>query len=63
MAMYTYECACGQVLEISHNITEDPEIECNNCDGMMYRKIVPIGGVSFKGSGFYKTDQGGGGRS
>lgn len=63
MPLYKYECACGQILHISHTITEEPEIECNNCDGMMERKIEGVGGINFKGTGFYSTDQGGRGRS
>lgn len=56
MPIYTYECACGQVLEIQHSMKEDPDIECDNCDGMMQRKpSVPQ--IQFKGKGFYSTDK------
>lgn len=56
MPTYDYECACGQILEIQHSITDEPDIECNNCDGMMQRKIsVPE--IRFNGKGFYSTDK------
>lgn len=57
MPVYRYECACGQVWDVSHSIFDDPEFECDNCSGTMERKIsVPA--VSFKGPGFYSTDKG-----
>ena len=57
MPVYRYECACGQVWDVTHSIFDDPEFECDNCGGMMERKIsVPA--VSFKGPGFYSTDKG-----
>lgn len=59
MPIYVYDCACGQVLDIFHSIAENPDIECNNCDSMMQRKIQNIRGVSFKGKGFAINDQGG----
>jgi len=63
MPLYTYSCSCGDEIEIVHSITEDPEIACGICDEPMKRKIGNIGGVRFKGNGFYSTDQGGRGRS
>ena len=57
MPIYTYECPCGQVLDINHPISETPDIECNNCDSMMH-KVFGVAGIHFKGSGFYTTDKG-----
>jgi len=51
-----YECKCGRKLEISHTITEDPEINCNECEGKMQRKITGVGAINFKGNGFYSKD-------
>lgn len=56
MPNYVYECSCGQTLEITHSIHDDPDIECNNCDSMMYR-VMQGAHVSFKGAGFYSTDK------
>ena len=57
MPIYTYECPCGQVLDINHPMSETPDIECNNCDSMMH-KVFGVAGIHFKGSGFYTTDKG-----
>jgi len=46
-------------MHVTHSITEDPEIKCTDCGEMMGRKMSAPS-VSFKGSGFYSTDQGGG---
>jgi len=58
-----YECKCGRKLEISHTITEDPEINCNECEGKMQRKITGVGAINFKGKGFYSTGLGGRGQA
>lgn len=56
MPSYVYGCECGQVLDITHSITEDPDIECNNCDSMM-RRIPQSTTVTFGSGGFYTTDK------
>jgi putative FmdB family regulatory protein len=56
MPTYVYECACGQVIDLQHSIHEDPDIECDNCDSMMQRKVQGAY-VTFKGTGFYSTDK------
>jgi putative FmdB family regulatory protein len=56
MPSYVYECECGQIYDVTHSIHEDPDIECDNCGGSMYRKMQGAN-VSFKGSGFYSTDK------
>jgi putative FmdB family regulatory protein len=53
---YVYECPCGQIFDVIHSIHEDPDVECDNCGGYMFRK--PQGAYTqFKGSGFYSTDK------
>jgi len=32
-----YECPCGQVLHINMKPSEDPDIECDHCEGIMER--------------------------
>lgn len=54
--IYVYECACGRIFDVIHSITEEPEVECDNCGSTMSRK-PSIPSVSFKGSGFYSTDK------
>ena len=56
MPTYVYECACGQIFDVVHSILEDPDVECNNCRGVMYR-IPQAPEVNFNGSGFYSTDK------
>jgi putative FmdB family regulatory protein len=56
MPNYVYECACGQVYDVTHSIHEDPDVECDNCGGTMERKMQGAY-VAFKGSGFYSTDK------
>jgi len=36
-------------------ITEEPLVDCPECDGQVHRVIQPVG-IIFKGSGFYVTD-------
>jgi putative FmdB family regulatory protein len=57
MPIYTYECACGQVLDVTHGMFEEFELECDNCDSMMDRKFSAPA-IQFKGSGFYSNDKG-----
>jgi putative FmdB family regulatory protein len=53
---YEYRCkTCGQHLEIVQAFTDDPLTECPTCSGEL-RKVFGAVGISFKGSGFYKTD-------
>lgn len=56
MPVYTYECACGQVFDVTHSIFDDPEVECDNCGNTMQR-VISAPEIQFKGSGFYSTDK------
>lgn len=56
MPAYLYVCPCGEELDVIHSITQNPDIECSNCGGYMFRK--PQGAFTqFKGQGFYSTDK------
>jgi putative FmdB family regulatory protein len=56
MPTYEYVCTdCGKQLEVVQSFTDDALTECPSCAGRL-RKIFGNVGVSFKGSGFYKTD-------
>jgi len=55
MPIYRYECLCGEAYDVTHSITEDPQIDCENCGGDMSRIPQPPQ-VSFSGPGFYSTD-------
>lgn len=56
MPTYEYACKqCGEHLEVVQSFTDDALTECPNCSGQL-RKVFGSIGVTFKGSGFYKTD-------
>ncbi len=61
MPIYEYRCRdCGEALEVRQAFTDDALTECPHCKGSL-RKIFSTPGISFKGSGFYKTDSRSGG--
>ena len=56
MPTYEYRCkGCGHELEVQQSFTDDPLTECPECQGQL-RKVFGNIAVTFKGSGFYKTD-------
>src|SRR4051812_5345322 len=56
MPTYEYRCkSCGEHIEIVQSFKDDPLTVCPSCDGELRKVFSPIG-ISFKGSGFYKTD-------
>jgi putative FmdB family regulatory protein len=53
---YEYRCkGCGRHLEVVQAFTDDALTTCEDCGGDL-RKVFGSVGISFKGSGFYKTD-------
>jgi putative FmdB family regulatory protein len=58
MPTYEYRCkACGDQLEVVQSFTDDALTDCPTCgaEGQL-RKVFGNIGITFKGSGFYKTD-------
>ncbi|MFN8052513.1 MAG: FmdB family zinc ribbon protein [Acidimicrobiales bacterium] len=56
MPTYDYRCKdCGHEFEIHQSFSEDALTVCPVCQGNL-RKVFSAVGISFKGSGFYKTD-------
>lgn len=56
MPVYEYEClSCGKILEITQRFSDDPLIECPDCNGAV-RKLISRTSFVLKGSGWYKTD-------
>src|SRR5436309_15767039 len=56
MPTYEYACkSCGHHLEVVQSFKDEPLRICPNCDGELRKVFSPIG-ITFKGSGFYKTD-------
>jgi putative FmdB family regulatory protein len=62
MPIYEYKCPNGHVFEVFQKMTDDPAETCEVCgEGPVQRVLYPVA-VHFKGSGFYSTDYGRGGR-
>src|SRR3954466_13273602 len=56
MPTYEYRCkSCGHELEVQQSFADDALRECPECQGEL-RKVFGNIAVTFKGSGFYKTD-------
>jgi len=57
MPTYEYRCkSCGEHLEVVQSFTDDALTSCPSCGAEQLRKVFGAVGISFKGSGFYKTD-------
>ena len=57
MPTYEYRCkSCGHGLEVVQSFTDEPLTKCPNCKKKQLRKVFGSIGITFKGSGFYKTD-------
>jgi len=53
---YEYVCkSCGEHVEVVQSFSDDSLTECPTCGGPL-RKVFGSIGISFKGSGFYRTD-------
>ncbi len=56
MPKYEYACkSCGEHLEVTQSFTDEPLTECPACGGRL-RKVFGVPVITFKGSGFYRTD-------
>jgi putative FmdB family regulatory protein len=56
MPTYSYRCTeCGTAFDIQQAFTDDSLTECPTCGGRL-RKLFTTVGVTFNGSGFYRTD-------
>ncbi|MGO1181927.1 MAG: FmdB family zinc ribbon protein [Micrococcaceae bacterium] len=63
MPTYAYACKdCGHAFDAVQSFTDDALTTCPNCEGTLRKKFGAVG-VSFKGSGFYRTDSRSGGSS
>ncbi|MFZ0324068.1 MAG: FmdB family zinc ribbon protein, partial [Actinomycetes bacterium] len=60
---YAYACTeCGHEFEVVQSITDPTLTACERCSGPVRKVFHPVG-VTFKGSGFYRTDSRAGGGS
>jgi len=56
MPTYSYRCtACDHAFDIQQAFTDDSLSTCPEC-GKALRKVFSAIGVTFQGSGFYRTD-------
>jgi putative FmdB family regulatory protein len=56
MPTYSYKCTeCGHAFDIHQSFSDDALTTCPECGGQL-RKVFGSVGVTFKGSGFYRTD-------
>lgn len=59
MAVYEYKCAdCNKTITVNRGISEkDPGYACDTCNLPLTRVYSNNIGITFKGSGFYRTDK------
>jgi putative FmdB family regulatory protein len=63
MPLYEYQCqACGHRFERIQKFSDAPPATCPQCGGAV-EKLISSPAIQFKGSGFYLTDYGRGGKS
>jgi putative FmdB family regulatory protein len=56
MPKYDYKCdACETVIEVQKSFSDSDQEVCAICGLEMSKVYTPVG-VTFKGSGFYRTD-------
>src|SRR3712207_4629942 len=62
MPIYEYRCPEGHTFELFQRITDPPPDACEACGASPASKVLYPAAIHFKGSGFYSTDYGRGGR-
>ena len=62
MPIYEYRCPNGHTFEVFQRMTDSPPDACEVCGAAPLEKVLFPVAVHFKGSGFYSTDYGRGGR-
>ncbi len=61
MPTYSYRCTeCSNAFDIHQSFTDDSLTVCPTCGGVLRKVFSPVG-VTFSGSGFYRTDSRAGG--
>jgi len=62
MPTYEYRCPKGHTFEVFHRMSDPSPSECQICGAAPVEKVLYPAAIHFKGSGFYSTDYGRGGR-
>jgi putative FmdB family regulatory protein len=60
--IYEYRCPNGHTFEVFQRMSDAPPEACEVCGASPMEKVLFPVAVHFKGSGFYSTDYGRGGR-
>lgn len=56
MPTYSYKCKnCGHAFDVQQSFQDAALTQCPDCKGELV-KVFGVGSVTFKGSGFYRTD-------
>ena len=56
MPTYSYKCSvCAHEFDVQQSISEDAITACPECKGKLDKVFGKVG-VTFKGTGFYRTD-------
>ena len=62
MPTYEYRCPHGHTFELFQRMSDPPASDCQICGAAPVEKVLYPAAIHFKGSGFYSTDYGRGGR-
>ena len=62
MPIYEYRCPDGHTFEVFQRMSDPPSEVCEVCGKAPVEKVLYPVAVHYKGSGFYSTDYGKGGR-
>ena len=62
MPIYEYRCEKGHTFDVMQSMSDEPLAACEVC-GAPVQKVLHAPAVHFKGSGFYNTDYGKGGKA
>jgi putative FmdB family regulatory protein len=62
MPTYEYRCPEGHTFELFQRMSDAPAEACEICGAAPVTKVLYPAAIHFKGSGFYSTDYGRGGR-
>jgi putative FmdB family regulatory protein len=60
--LYEYKCPNGHLTEVFHGMTEPKPEKCEVCGAGPLQTVLHPVSIHYKGSGFYSTDYGRGGR-
>lgn len=57
MPIYEYECkACGHRQEAIQKMSDDPLVDCPECNKPELKKLISAAAFRLKGGGWYETD-------